>query len=107
MTAAPRIAEAAQRVIEQNFHGLIKERAAAMGLPAPLALPTLQGLSGSDEMPEWFAVPGMYGGFAYWFDPTASEPTLVAESWSRVVGGSGQRHTVTVAGVALVAEGFV
>ena len=32
---------------------------------------------------------------------------LVAESWCRVVGGSGQRHEITPAGSRLVEEGFV
>ena len=32
---------------------------------------------------------------------------LTAESWSRVVGGSGQRHEMTAHETRLVAEGFV
>jgi hypothetical protein len=99
--------EVAQRNIERYFHALIESRAAAMHLPALLVLPELKGISDSPEKPEWFAVPGMYGGFAFWFDRRAIELTLVSESWSRVVGGSGQRHAVTASGVTLIAEGFV
>jgi hypothetical protein len=112
MFGAPRVTpdptvEATSNAIERNFHALIKARAAAMNLPEILVLPTLDGIAGSAEMPEWFAVPGMYGGFAYWFDQSAGELALVSESWSRVLGGSGQRHRITASGVILVAEGFV
>ena len=54
----------------------------------------------------WFAVPGMYGGFAYELR-AEGEPHLLVESWSRVVGGSGQRHVIGAGGTRLVAEGFV
>ena len=49
----------------------------------------------------------MYGGFSYGFDGAASEPTLIAESWSRVVGGSGMRHAITASGTTLLDQGFV
>jgi hypothetical protein len=41
-----------------------------------------------------------------WLDPE-DRRTLAVESWSRVVGGSGQRHHITGDGVVLVEEGFV
>lgn len=57
--------------------------------------------------PVWCPIPGMYGGFAYrWLDPE-DRRTLEVESWSRVVGGSGQRHHVSGDGVVLVEDGFV
>lgn len=63
-----------------------------------------------DEHPRarfWCAIAGMYGGFAYrWLDPD-DRSVLLVESWSRVVGGSGQRHHVSHDGVVLVEEGFV
>jgi hypothetical protein len=55
----------------------------------------------------WFPVPGMYGGFSYRLEAAGVEAKLVSESWSRVVGGSGQRHEVTSEGSRLVEEGFV
>ena len=55
----------------------------------------------------WMPVPGMAGGFHYWLARGAPDPLLIAESWSRVVDGSGQRHEITPRGVALVDEGFV
>ncbi|MCP2264380.1 hypothetical protein ACFQHV_23840 [Promicromonospora thailandica] len=51
----------------------------------------------------WYPVPGMYGGFALKAIPDGVE----AESWIRVVGGSGQRHVITREGCRLVEEGFV
>jgi hypothetical protein len=41
------------------------------------------------------------------FVRSGDEPLLVAESWCRVVGGSGQRHEVSPAGATLPEEGFV
>lgn len=55
----------------------------------------------------WFPVPGMCGGFSYWFEEDGESPVLIVESWSRVVQGSGQRHEVTQDGTRLLDEGFV
>lgn len=58
------------------------------------------------DLPEgtnlWFPIPGMYGGFSI----EMRRGYLDVESWSRIVGGSGQAHVVTVEGPTLVAEGF-
>lgn len=51
----------------------------------------------------WFAYPGMYGGFSL----SIHRGRLCVESWSRVVGGSGQAHVITENGCVLVEEGFV
>ncbi|MGI5187679.1 hypothetical protein ACQEVI_05990 [Promicromonospora sp. CA-289599] len=51
----------------------------------------------------WYPVPGMYGGFVFKAIPEGVE----AESWIRVVGGSGQRHVISRNGCHLVEEGFV
>ncbi|MFE6733336.1 hypothetical protein [Microbacterium sp. NPDC057650] len=51
----------------------------------------------------WFHFPGMYGGFGM----SIHRDRLFVESWSRVVGGSGQAHVITEAGCVLVEEGFV
>ena len=55
----------------------------------------------------WFAVPGMYGGFHFWLDQIAGDAVLIAESWCRMVEGSGQRHLISPYGSLLIAEGFV
>ena len=51
----------------------------------------------------WFGYPGMYGGFRL----STHQDRLFVESWSRVVGGSGQAHVITESGCVLVEEGFV
>jgi hypothetical protein len=55
----------------------------------------------------WFPVPGLYGGFSYFLEGEGENINLFSSSWCRVVGGSGQRHEVTVSGSRLVEEGFV
>lgn len=51
----------------------------------------------------WFGYPGMYGGFGM----SIHRDRLFVESWSRVVGGSGQAHVITEGGCVLVEEGFI
>lgn len=51
----------------------------------------------------WVPYPGMYGGFSL----SAHRDRLFVESWSRVVGGSGQAHVITEHGCVMVEEGFV
>jgi hypothetical protein len=55
----------------------------------------------------WFAVPGMFGGFAYWLAYPGPKAKLICESWSRMEDGSGLRHEITASESTLVDEGFV
>lgn len=93
--------------IQAHFHALIRERAKPIEPPPDLDLPLLQAPLPRKGEPAWFPVPGMYGGFSYWFVGAGSELRLVTESWCRVVEGSGQRHEITDDGCRLVEEGFV
>ncbi|AWB24974.1 hypothetical protein DA075_19805 [Methylobacterium currus] len=97
------------RMIQSHFHAVIRERADRQVREAGLRLPPLAPLleMPPETRPVWFAVAGMYGGFAYHLKQDGVDATLVAESWCRVVEGSGQRHSITSAGARLVAEGFV
>lgn len=92
-----------------HFHEVIRGRAEKLIEEHGLRLPELEPLLEFDgDSPRfWFAVPGMYGGFAYRLDSEGVEAKLISESWCRVVEGSGERHEVTSAGSQLVAEGFV
>jgi len=93
--------------IQSHFHEVIRGR---IDQPLPhhaLRLPELEPLLELEEPQMWFPVPGMYGGFSYRLESTGADAKLVAESWCRVVGGSGQRHEITQEGSRLVAEGFV
>ncbi|WGY73110.1 ankyrin repeat domain-containing protein [Burkholderia cepacia] len=94
--------------IQRHFHAMILGRIAHLRVDA-LRLPELEPLLELDARARstWFAVPGMYGGFSYALRTDGDAAVLVSASWSRVVGGSGQRHEVTANGCTLVEEGFV
>lgn len=93
--------------IQSNFHDVIRGRIDRELPNHSLRLPELEPLLELDRPQTWFPVPGMYGGFNYLFETTGVDAKLVAESWCRVSGGSGQRHEITSQGSQLVAEGFV
>lgn len=93
--------------IQANFHTVIRGRIDSELPNHNLRLPELAPLLELREPSVWFPVPGMYGGFSYELDTAGEEAKLMVSSWSRVVGGSGQRHEVTARGSELVEEGFV
>ncbi|MBZ5790800.1 ankyrin repeat domain-containing protein [Burkholderia contaminans] len=94
--------------IQRHFHEMILGRIAHLRVDA-LRLPELEPLLELDAQAGrmWFAVPGMYGGFDYALHADRDAALLVSSSWSRVAGGSGQRHDITANGCTLVDEGFV
>ena len=99
-------------IIQNHFHTLIIERTKNDGWHCSefLAdknkkLPEITNETFTTEA--WYPVPGMYGGFAYKLIERDEKPLLVTSSWSRVRGGSGQRHEITTAGCVLVEKGFV
>lgn len=102
-----RVPEATLLAIQEHFHGVIRERAAELIEQQQLELPELAPLLSSDDPEAWFPMPGMYGGFSYWFEGKGELAKLVTESWCRVIDGSGQRHEITAQGSELVDEGFV
>eukprot|EP00276_Gloeochaete_wittrockiana_P009315 CAMPEP_0184655880 /NCGR_PEP_ID=MMETSP0308-20130426/14759_1 /TAXON_ID=38269 /ORGANISM="Gloeochaete witrockiana, Strain SAG 46.84" /LENGTH=115 /DNA_ID=CAMNT_0027092681 /DNA_START=48 /DNA_END=395 /DNA_ORIENTATION=+ len=92
--------------VERLFHKLIRQRNPR--LPEEFAMPSLrESLGKSQDEDEWFPVPGMYGGFAYHFERFGENPLFVTSSWSRICGGSGQKHEITKDECVLVDEGFV
>jgi hypothetical protein len=93
--------------IQSHFHDVIRGRASELVKEHALRLPELEPLLELESPQVWFAVPGMYGGFSYGFGSFGVEAKLVAESWCRVAGGSGQRHEIMSEGSRLVEEGFV
>lgn len=93
--------------VQANFHEVIRGRAGDLVQQHQLRLPELAPLLELDAAAMWFPVPGMYGGFRYRLEAFGVQPKLVAESWCRVEGGSGQRHEITSVGSQLVAQGFV
>lgn len=101
------ITSPALRAMERHFHQLVTDRAAEFRIDMPEFVPTIEPPFPTAATPLWFPVPGMYGGFSYWLEDRREDLALVVESWSRVVGGSGQRHEITERGIALLDEGFV
>jgi hypothetical protein len=95
------------RKIEEHFHAVIRGRAARLLEEHGVQLPSLAPLLALEEPKAWFSIPGMYGGFSYWLEGQGEQTKLISESWSRVIGGSGQRHEITAEGSKLVEEGFV
>jgi hypothetical protein len=94
--------------IQARFHELIRYRATEeFGLTPSIELPVLTADLGDNAERLWFPVPGMYGGLTYQLAMEGDTLVLRTESWSRVVGGSGQAHRITESGTELVDEGFV
>jgi len=93
--------------MQSHFHAVILGRAEELVQRCGLRMPELEPLLEFKKCNFWFPVPGMYGGFAYHLETDGVAAKIVAESWCRVVDGSGQRHEITSAGSRLVDEGFV
>jgi hypothetical protein len=71
-----------------------------------MALRELEPLLELEHPRIWFTVRGMGGGFGYELEEAGVQARLVSSSYSRLVGGSGQRHLITPEGSTLVEEGF-
>jgi hypothetical protein len=93
--------------IQRHFHAVIRGRAKLLLAEHPTPLPDLFATPSTAGEKAWFRVPGMYGGFSYWFEGEGEQTKLISESWCRVVGGSGQRHEITATGSQLTECGFV
>jgi hypothetical protein len=86
--------------LQTHLHALMTGRAAEFGVDRPLRLPPVEAVVELGGRGLSCPIPGMYGGFALaWRDGA-----IVADSWCRVSGGSGQRHRVGVDGVELIAD---
>lgn len=96
--------------IETNFHGLIYYRCRnakdCLKWLDTQELPRITNELLQEKEPQYFSVAGMYGGFSYSL-LDLDGPTLITDSWSRIVGGSGERHHITANEVSLVERGFV
>ncbi|MGW4241592.1 hypothetical protein [Nocardia sp. NPDC004722] len=98
----PRLAQ-----LEHVLHAVIAGRVDDFVPGIRLRLPQVGPLTETDDPSMWMAVPGMYGGFSIELSCRTVEAELSVESWSRVIGGSGQWHMVRPDRFELVAEGFV
>lgn len=68
--------------------------------------PQLGPLLEHPEATMWVGIPGMYGGFTCRWALDTGEPSVEVRSWSRVTGGSGREHRVTVEGIELIGRGL-
>jgi hypothetical protein len=93
--------------LESRFRALILQRVAEL-FPS-LSLPDLPRLLDPSDRDEekWLPIPGMYGGFSYRLEGASEDHTLIVDSWSRIIGGSGQRHLITPEETKLMDSGFV
>ncbi len=101
------------RVIEKHFHNLMRYRCKDSNIVTQWlnenasTLPKITNNLVNDPKVQWYAVDGMYGGYAYILVDRKGKPTLITDSWIRIVGGSGQQHEITQNKIQLVAKGFV
>lgn len=93
--------------ILHHFHALIRHRVGDLVEKHQLVLPQAESLIESQKSAGWFPVLGMMGGFKFELTGGGSETKLMVTSWSRVVGGSGQRHEISSEGATLIEKGFV
>lgn len=93
--------------IQELFHGLVRAVSLNYRIAIRSRLPELSVLTEFDDKALWFPIPGMYGGFNIWLEEEQHQAVLIAESWCRVVEGSGMRHRITPKQVILLEEGFV
>jgi hypothetical protein len=89
--------------MQTYLHALMVVRPRQFGVDRSLWLPPVEAVVELAGRPLWCPVPGMYGGFGL----TWQDGAVVASSWCRVAGGSGQRHRVSVDGVELVEDGYI
>lgn len=93
---------------QKLLHELIDQRVGEFLIIKDFEPPSLELIKSSFGSDVWFPIDGMYGGFNFSviFNEDESQYQLISESWSRVVGGSGQRHLITEDSCELVEDGF-
>ena len=90
--------------IQKLFHQVIVGRINVINNWQSLRLPELEVLLELERPNMWFPVPGMYGGFDYKLIIKDNAIKLISDSWSRVVGGSEERHAITLDGIKLIEQ---
>jgi hypothetical protein len=93
--------------IQKHFHEVILGRVGDLVKKSKVRLPELEPLLELEQPEMWFSVPDMHGGFSYRLHGEGKAAKLLSESWSRIIGGSGQRHEITSLGSKLIDQGFV
>ncbi|KAK3089285.1 hypothetical protein FSP39_002358 [Pinctada imbricata] len=90
--------------MEEGLHKLILDRVEHLIQETGIQLPQLSYLFEFGSF--LYHVPLMYGSFSV--KKAKKDKGIMVESWSRIVGGSGQRHRINKKGkIKLKAEGFM
>lgn len=92
--------------LQRCLRRLIDERAGFLVQEHRLRIPQLTVLLETRRPQIWCPIPQMFGGFHLRLKRAGEDPLLESSSSCRVVGGSGQRHEITVGGIALVESGY-
>jgi len=96
----PEVSDEELLKVEAHFHEVVVAEARGVFKSDSMRLPDLGLLR--DHPRVWMPIPGMYGGFNFWWD----DGHLVTESSCRVCGGSGRTNHITSGGAKLVDQGW-
>jgi hypothetical protein len=94
-------------LMTRHFHELVHERIKEFAAIPVMRLPILDPLTEMNVPILWCPIPGMYGGFNLQLKRSGDCPQIIADSWSRVVGGSGQKHLIMPQGYVQLEDGTV
>lgn len=92
------------QLLQIQFHKVIDSRVKNLMHENDNTYPILKDYDGKEI---YHAIAGMYGGFNYYIKKEDNEYVLYCSSWSRICGGSGQTHRITINSFELIDEGFV
>lgn len=91
-------------LLQIQFHKVIDSRVKDLMHKNGNVYPNLKEYNGKET---YHAINGMYGGFSYYIEKKGNNYVLYCDSWSRICGGSGQKHKITINSFDLIDEGFV
>ena len=93
--------------LTRHFHVLVHERIKGFREVPELRLPILDPLTELNVPVLWCNIPGMHGGFSVKLTRSGDYPQIIVDSWSREVGGSGQKHLIMPQGCVQLENGTV
>lgn len=91
-------------LLQIQLHKVIDSRVKDLMHKNGNVYPNLKEYNGEET---YHAINGMYGGFSYYIEKEGNNYVLYCDSWSRICGGSGQKHKITINSFELIDEGFV
>jgi len=88
--------------IQAHLYTAIREVAGDLIEKNEMDLPQLSVLLELENPHIWFPIPGMYGGF----NINLENDYIIAQSFCRVVGGSGETRKITPEGITIIDSGW-